>query len=1143
MKQRKTNHKYYIGIIIVAIIIVFGFIYILKVNKSASATWWNDSWAYKKMITIDKDKVGIISDLEEDATLGVYSLIVKDVSLFEVGQTVVIKDSNGGEINEVRGIDGNTLVFTELLKNNYVVADGAFVKNQTTSADLLDFPVLVDIQSDPDLASNARSDGYDIVFVSSDETTQLKHEIESYNRDDGNLTAWVKIPNLSATEDTIIYMYYGNPDYSDPPDSEGAWDSNYVTVQHLKDLTKSTVEDSTVNNYDGVKMSDSDPYEIDSKISKAQKFNGRGSINHGMLRIGDAYTAEAWIQAGDLRGDEFGFTVFSSSVISHGYPLLLTIGRRGEPEVNLSAFEDTIEGHSSVGANLNTDDWFHIVVIATKRGAAKVYVNGVERLSFEAGRMDWYGDFTIGNIRDDGSAPFAGIIDEVRVSDSIRGFDWVATEYKNQNSPSTFYIIGSEETKPAVSISASSTIFMGGSTGATLPPPILYYNFDEGYGATAYNYASTTNNGTISGATWSNDGKFGKALVFSGSNNYVDTGFSDNLSASDFSASAWIKIPNGVSTSYVVAQSHVISPYASDWFFPYHSGGSIFWFRGVQLGTYFTINDGLWHHLMLVWDQSEAKYSAYVDGKYIGKSSTVSNYGGVGSVKIGVRGDLATTFFTGSIDEVKIYNYALSQDQVKVDYNNGMATVMGSTGTTTSASAEYCVPGDTSYCASPSLEYKFEKRSGATAYDTSGNGNDATISGSAFARGKFGSAMSFDGINDSTTKTNSSGLVSSNGTISYWLYLPTKDISHTIFYIYETATADYIRNHIISNNTIDLVIEDNDVVKVYVTYDLDNLGDFTNKWLYFSWVQDGSSVKLYINGQLKTLSGTNLGTWWTSHLNSPITTKLGYGWGYFKGSIDDVKVYNYARTPSQVAWDYNRGAPIAHYKFDECSGATIHDESGNLNNGTITIGAIGSQTALGTCTDSDTTHAWYNGSVGKYNSGLSFDGIDDYVSRADQGASDLLRLNNSTGLTISLWMNPTGIYGTFNGLVTKGGSNSGYILRFVNDGLINTRVGNGSTWEDMNLSMSFTPNTWSHLAYVFNGNAYSYYVDGKYVSGGNSSLGFVDGYLAPLYIGSDEGAANRYFSGKLDDVKIFNYALTSSQIKELYNGSAVRFNE
>ena len=83
--------------------------------------------------------------------------------------------------------------------------------------------------------------------------------------------------------------------------------------------------------------------------------------------------------------------------------------------------------------------------------------------------------------------------------------------------------------------------------------------------------------------------------------------------------------------------------------------------------------------------------------------------------------------FNGTIDEPKIYNYALTADEVKQDYNQGSALQMGQTSQTisgTTTSLEYCIPGDTSPCASPIAEWKFDEKTGTSINDSSGNNNN-----------------------------------------------------------------------------------------------------------------------------------------------------------------------------------------------------------------------------------------------------------------------------------------------------------------------------------------------------------------------------------------------------------------------------------
>jgi hypothetical protein len=89
--------------------------------------------------------------------------------------------------------------------------------------------------------------------------------------------------------------------------------------------------------------------------------------------------------------------------------------------------------------------------------------------------------------------------------------------------------------------------------------------------------------------------------------------------------------------------------------------------------------------------------------------------------------DSASRFFNGQLDDLKIYNYALSADEIKQDYNQGATAVIGKSTQTigaTTTSLDYCIPGDTSHCAAPIAEYNFEEGVGTTVYDKSGNGNN-----------------------------------------------------------------------------------------------------------------------------------------------------------------------------------------------------------------------------------------------------------------------------------------------------------------------------------------------------------------------------------------------------------------------------------
>ena len=166
-------------------------------------------------------------------------------------------------------------------------------------------------------------------------------------------------------------------------------------------------------------------------------------------------------------------------------------------------------------------------------------------------------------------------------------------------------------------------------------------------------------------------------------------------------------------------------------------------------------------------------------------------------------------------------------------------------------------------------------------------------------------------------------------------------------------------------------------------------GYLDNRWHFVTVTLDGSSNgTLYVDGNpvtTDTYSGLRTSTN-VLRIGTDASTFATYNWN---GYIDDVKLYNYVRSQAQISYDFNRGAPAGWWKFDECQGSTAYDATGNGNSGTITIGTgagTGHIDSVGTCSTSGT--AWYNGVTGKFNSSISYDGIDDNTQIADSSVLD-----------------------------------------------------------------------------------------------------------------------------------------------------------
>src|SRR5687767_8287391 len=84
------------------------------------------------------------------------------------------------------------------------------------ASDLVNFTALINITSDNDLRTVANSghvenaSGFDIIFTAADGVTKLDHQLEKYTASTGEFVGWVRLPNLSTSLTTYIYMYYGN---------------------------------------------------------------------------------------------------------------------------------------------------------------------------------------------------------------------------------------------------------------------------------------------------------------------------------------------------------------------------------------------------------------------------------------------------------------------------------------------------------------------------------------------------------------------------------------------------------------------------------------------------------------------------------------------------------------------------------------------------------------------------------------------------------------------------------------------------------------------------------------------------------------------------------------------------------------------
>ncbi len=224
-----------------------------------------------------------------------------------------------------------------------------------------------------------------------------------------------------------------------------------------------------------------------------------------------------------------------------------------------------------------------------------------------------------------------------------------------------------------------------------------------------------------------------------------------------------------------------------------------------------------------------------------------------------------------------------------------------------------------------------------------------------------------------------------------------------------------------------------------------------------------------------------------------------------QGNIDIDPCFVSVGSNGQNPWEPIEGM-ISYWKFDQRGGTTVYDFVGD-NNGVIN-GAV-----------------WINGKV---DGALSFNGSGDYVN-----CGNATSLNITGAITIKAWIYPTSSH--WGGIVSKGddiASHDDYALWFDN-GVLEMSFNWPENWKMFSGNISIPLNAWSYVGGTWDGNKVRLYVNGELDKEFNWSEG-ISTSSAELYIGVNLGGGNEYFNGKIDEVAIYDIALSSEEIQQEY---------
>jgi glucose/arabinose dehydrogenase len=763
------------------------------------------------------------------------------------------------------------------------------------------------------------------------------------------------------------------------------------------------------------------------------------------------------------------------------------------------------------------------------------------------------------------------------VVDDLKGFQHTI-DAPNQSSGGTAYTFASWSDGGAQShnivvpnVDQSYVATLQGSAG---PGGLVgAYSFNEGAGSSVGDASGSGNGGSIGSATWSTAGKYGNALSFNGTSARVTVPDSPSLRLTNgMTLEAWVfpttvngvwrdVIYKGNDNYYLEATSSPGRPV----------GGGIF---GGNYGeAYGTSNlvANTWTHLTATYDGTALKL--FVNGTQVSSfpsSGPIATSNGV----LSIGGDpLYGQFFAGRIDDVRIYNRALTQAQIQSD----MATPIGGTAgdgqpptapTSLAATASSSTQVGLAWTAATDnvgvVQYRIERCQGAgcsvfaevgtvtgTSFTDSGRSPSTAYSyrvraqDAALNLGPYSNTASATtpAVPDTEPPTAPTGLVataSSSTQVGLAWTAATDNVGVVQYRIERCQGAGCSAFSEIATVTGTSFTDSGRSPSTSYSYRVRaqdaalHLGPYSNTASVTTPAADAQPPTAPTGLTATASSSTQVGLAWTAATDNVGVVQYrvercqGAGCSSFTeiATVPGTSFTDSGRSPS-TAYSYRVRAQDAALNLGPYSSTAsvttpaaptglVAAYSFNEGAGTSVADASGSGNggSIGSATWS---------TAGKYGNALSFNGTSARVTVPD---SPSLRL--TAGMTLEAWVFPTIVNGVWRDVIFKGNDN--YYLeatsspgRPVGGGIF------GGNYGEVYGSSNLVANTWTHLAATYDGTAVRLFVNGTQVASIPRS-GSIATSTGVLSIGGDP-LYGQFFAGRIDDVRIYSAARTQAQIQ------------
>ena len=620
-------------------------------------------------------------------------------------------------------------------------------------------------------------------------------------------------------------------------------------------------------------------------------------------------------------------------------------------------------------------------------------------------------------------------------------------------------------------------------------------------------------------------GKFGKGAVFNGSSSKIALpAILPTSSTADSSVSFWFKYSGGQSGT-----GTLFSSFGGNTSQPgYHLGleaaytyggvsypdGSLY-LTGYSMGTGSGVNgttsyaDGKWHHVVVTYDFSTGVLSCFVDNpssatlsvSYTSRPSTIGPFSQSGDIGYQLHGG-PHRYAKCSIDQFRIFNKDLSTSERTTLYNE----------TTTTANTLQ-VLGDTSCVAAYTFEGNADDLDTLTPQDGAATNviydyNGIASSSVTYATGKFGKAAVFNGSNSRIDISNV--LSGFTNVYSFSIWAKIDNTNNFSFFSSTTSTAQSTYNNVIRfalHQNGNYYFSFGDIYGARLTGT--SPSSWTdNNWHNFVFVSTTTQKLVYVDGSLFDSANS------TKAVSSLTNIILGhYGTNYADGLIDQIRIFDKALSPGEINSLYNETttsaalgtisnpSTVAYYKMQDAT-----DETGSYD---------------GTATSVDFNVQGKYGFAGKFNGSSS---------KIDTNISTI----TSNGGSVSLWVKTTtGTQSAFFG--GQSPSQNRFYFGVRNN---NFWMGAGNTQNSYNVSASnLLDGNWHHVVLTLDGSTAKYYLDGNstpvdtisYSSAGTITVTPIIGAL------NATGTIGSYTNGSIDQVRVFNKAISADEVTKLYN--------